>query len=342
MKPSRVAFVLLGAILALLLTACGGGQNVPPGAVAVVNGTEISRSDLDTWVSQAKKSYQAQKQVFPKVGTSEYQSIQSEYVAFLVQSAEFEQAAKDLGITITEKDIDKGVQDSIKTKFGGSRKKFEKALKDQDFSESLYRQIIRVSVLGQKIYDAITKNVKVPEKDVLAYYQQNYQAASREVRHILISKKTANGQVDYPKSKALADQIYQQLESGADFAALAKKYSADTSSAAVGGKYTAVQGRDVPEFDAAAFALKTGEISKPVKTTFGYHEIQALKPVVRPPSLSKVEAGIRASLLLQKKQQVSAQWAQDLAKKYKSKISYATGFAPPELPSTSSTTTATQ
>jgi foldase protein PrsA len=341
MKPSRVAFVLLGAALALLLTACGGGQSVPPGAVAVVNGTEISRSDLDTWVSQAKKSYQAQKQVFPKVGTSEYQSIQSEYVAFLVQNAEFEQAAQDLGITITEKDIDKGVEDSIKTKFGGSRQKFEKALKDQNFPESMYRQIIRVSVLGQKIYDAITKDVKVPEKDILAYYQQNYQAPSREIRHIVISKKNADGQVDYPKSKALADQIYRQLKSGADFAALAKKYSADTSSAAVGGKYTAVQGRDVPEFDAAAFSLKTGEISKPVKTTYGYHVIQALKDVVRTP-LSKVEAGIRASLLQQKKQQVSAQWAQDLAKKYKSKISYATGFAPPELPSTSSTTTATQ
>jgi foldase protein PrsA len=205
----------------------------------------------------------------------------------------------------------------------------------------MYRQIIRVSVLGQKIYDAITKDVKVPEKDILAYYQQNYQAPSREIRHIVISKKNADGQVDYPKSKALADQIYRQLKSGADFAALAKKYSADTSSAAVGGKYTAVQGRDVPEFDAAAFSLKTGEISKPVKTTYGYHVIQALKDVVRTP-LSKVEAGIRASLLQQKKQQVSAQWAQDLAKKYKSKISYATGFAPPELPSTSSTTTATQ
>jgi foldase protein PrsA len=341
MKPSRVAFVLLGAAFALLLTACGGGQNVPAGAVAVVNGTEISRSDLDTWVSQAKKSYQAQKQVFPKVGTSEYQSIQGEYVAFLVQNAEFEQAAQDLGVTITEKDIDKGVEDWIKAKNGGSREKFEKALKDQDFSKSLFRQIIRVQVLGHKLYDAVTKNVKVPEKDVLAYYQQNLQAPSREVRHILISKKKADGQVDYPKSKALADQIYRQLQSGAGFAALAKKYSADTSSAAVGGKYTAVQGRDVPEFDAAAFSLKTGEISKPVKTTYGYHVIQALKDEVKTP-LSKVEAGIRASLLLQQKQQVSAQWAQDLAKKYKSKISYATGFAPPELPSTSSTTTATQ
>jgi foldase protein PrsA len=341
MKPSRVAFVLLGAAFALLLTACGGGQNVPAGAVAVVNGTEISRSDLDTWVSQAKKSYQAQKQVFPKVGTSEYQSIQGEYVAFLVQNAEFEQAAQDLGVTITEKDIDKGVEDWIKAKNGGSREKFEKALKDQDFSKSLFRQIIRVQVLGHKLYDAVTKNVKVPEKDVLAYYQQNLQAPSREVRHILISKKKADGQVDYPKSKALADQIYRQLQSGAGFAALAKKYSADTSSAAVGGKYTAVQGHDVPEFDAAAFSLKTGEISKPVKTTYGYHVIQALKDEVKTP-LSKVEAGIRASLLLQQKQQVSAQWAQDLAKKYKSKISYATGFAPPELPSTSSTTTATQ
>ncbi len=56
MKLVRVMLAVLGAAVVLLVTACGGGQNVPSNAVAVVNGTEISRSELAGWLEQAKKS----------------------------------------------------------------------------------------------------------------------------------------------------------------------------------------------------------------------------------------------------------------------------------------------
>jgi parvulin-like peptidyl-prolyl isomerase len=343
--PGKVALAALVAASALLAAGCGGSSNVPSGSIAVVNGTEISRSELDGWLAQAKKSYRATKQEFPKVGTTEYQNLQTQYVAFLVQREEFQQAAKDLGVTVTAKDIDKGVRDYIKQKFGGNRKKFEQALETQDFPESLFRKTILVTVLYQKIFEQVTKDVKVTTKDAQSYYNQNLstyeQKASREVRHILIAKKEANGQVDYAKSKAFADQLYTRLQRGADFAALAKKYSADTSSAVQGGKYTAFKGQTVPEFDQAAFSLGTGEISKPVKTTYGYHIIQALTKISpgKTTPFSQAEAAIKQTLLQQKKQQVMYDWTQKLYKKYKSKISYAAGFAPPDLPETTETAT---
>jgi foldase protein PrsA len=348
MKPFRALIVLLVA-LALVVSGCGGGSaEVPSGAIAVVNGTDISRTEFDGWIAQAKKSYQATKRDFPKAGTPEYQQIQTYWVAFLVQAQEFEQAASDLGIEVSEKDVDKGVQDSIKQKFEGSRKKFENALKAQAFSESMYRKTIRVGVLGQKIYEKVTKDVDVSTKDAQQYYNQNlstYQSpAKREVRHILIAKKDAKGAVDYPKSKKEADRIYAQLKAGGDFATLAKKYSADTQTAAVGGKYTALRGQTVPEFDKAVFELKTGEISKPVKTTYGYHVIQAISKITpqKTTPFSKVKNSIRTTLLQQKKQQVMYDWFQKLQKKYKSKISYAAGFAPPDIPDATSTDTTTQ
>jgi parvulin-like peptidyl-prolyl isomerase len=348
LKPVRLLLVPLGASLALLLAACGGNQSVPASAVAVVDGTEISRSDLDGWLAQVKTTYEAQKQQFPKVGTPQYQQLQSYWVAYLVQQAEFEQAAKDLGIKVTEKDIDQGVEASIKSKFDGSRKRFEKALEDQNFPLAKYRQIIRVSVLGQKIFDAVTKDVTVSKNDALAYYNQNIasyqQKASRDVRHILIAKKKANGQVDYPKSEKFAFQIYHQLKGGASFATLAKKYSADTQSAQEGGKLTIQQGQTVPEFDKIAFGLDTRQISTPVKTTFGYHIIQPLTKVTpgHTTPFAKAEPSIEANLLQQKKNQVIYDWQQNLAKKYKSKVSYATGFAPPEGATSPATTTPTQ
>jgi foldase protein PrsA len=344
-SPVRVVLAALLLAAALLTAGCGGSSSVPTGAIAVVNGSQISRSELDSWIEQAKKSYKATNQPFPKVGTTEYQNLQTQFVAALVQREEFQQAAKDLGITVTSKDIDKGVGEYVKQKFGGDRKKFEQALKAQDFPESLLRKTILVTVLSQKIFERVTKDVKVTTKDAQTYYNQNLstyqQKASREVRHILISKKKANGQVDYPKSKVLADQLYGRLKHGADFAAFAKKYSADTSSAAQGGRYTAFKGQTVPEFDAAVFSLGTGEISKPVKTTYGYHIIQALTKITaaKTTPFSKVENAIKQTLLQQKKQTVMYDWTQKLYKKYKSKVSYAAGFAPPDIPETTATAT---
>lgn len=74
---------------------------------------------------------------------------------------------------------------------------------------------------------------------------------------------------------ALAAEIRRQLVDGADFAALAARYSDDLSNKDNGGELGWFgQGEMVPEFDAAAFALPVGEISEPISTTFGVHLIK--------------------------------------------------------------------
>ena len=108
----------------------------------------------------------------------------------------------------------------------------------------------------------------VGDDDIEEYYEKNKaqysQPESRDVRHILV------------KTKAQADDLYTQLENGANFAALAKKFSEDTGSKANGGKLTISKGQTVAPFDQTAFLLKKNDISKPVKTEFGYHIIQPL------------------------------------------------------------------
>ena len=101
MKRSLLMLVAVVAALGALAAGCGGSQEVPANAVAVVDGTEISSTELDALMEQAKASYTAGKRDFPKVGTPEYQSIQQQYVAFLVQKTQFEQAAADMGVEVT-------------------------------------------------------------------------------------------------------------------------------------------------------------------------------------------------------------------------------------------------
>ncbi|MDF9800318.1 parvulin-like peptidyl-prolyl isomerase [Catalinimonas alkaloidigena] len=75
-----------------------------------------------------------------------------------------------------------------------------------------------------------------------------------------------------------AEHVQKKLLEGADFAELAKQYSDDPGSAVQGGELGFMgRGQLVPQYEKAALALAKGEISKPVKTEFGYHIIQLLE-----------------------------------------------------------------
>ena len=251
---------------------CGGGsQDVPAGAVAVVDGTEISKAELDELLEQAKASYEAQQE-FPKAGTPEYQSLQQQYVAYLVQRAEFEQAADELGVKVTDKDVDKAETSSIKTRFDGrARRSYEKALKEQGLTdESTSRTLRGVGALAEDLRRGHEGREGRRRQDVSRTTRRTRRSTdtpeSRDVRHILIAEKvdpscvpsrpTKTCKVDFAASKAKADQIYAELKGGADFAALAKENSADPGSKDTGGKLTISRGQTVPEFDKVAFELE--------------------------------------------------------------------------------------
>jgi len=340
MTAARITLGIILATLALAATACGGGSDsVPAGAIAVVDGTEISRGELDELVAQAKKGYEAQKQEFPKAGTPEFQSVQTQYVAYLVELAEFRQAADELSVSVSEKDVDAAEQELIKTRFDGKRAEYEKALEQQGFTAEQYREkALEVSALYKNIFDVVTKDVKVSEQEILAYYTENQSQygtpESRDVRHILITEKNDDGDVDFETSKAKADEIYEQLQGGADFAALAKSTSADPGSKDSGGKLTISRGQTVPEFDKVSFELDKGELSKPVKTQYGYHVIEAVSEVRKAQTtpLDKVRATIRTQLLQSRRNEDMQAWVEDLKADYEGKVSYAAGYEPPELP----------
>jgi foldase protein PrsA len=341
MASVRITLACLLATVALVAAACGGGSDsVPTGAIAVVDGTEISKADLDQLIAQAKKGYESQNQDFPKAGTPEYQSIQTQYVAYLVELEELRQAADELGVSVSAKDVDAAEQKLIDDRFDGKRAEYEKALAKQGFTAEQYREnALEVSALSTKIFEEVTKDVKVTDQEILEYYTQNQSQygtpESRDVRHILIAEKNGD-KVDFDASKTKADTIYSQLEGGADFAALAKENSADPGSKDSGGKLTISRGQTVPEFDKVSFELDKGELSKPVKTEYGYHVIEAVSEVRKATTtpIAKVKPTIRATLLQQKRNEQMQAWVEDLKKGYEGKVSYAVGYEPPALPET--------
>jgi parvulin-like peptidyl-prolyl isomerase len=333
MKISRLALVLCALVLALGLSACGGGdEDVPADAVAVVDGEEVAKSDFDALISQAKQSYKNQKREFPTAGSQEYQTLRNQAVQFLVQREQFEQEAADMDVDVTEKQVDARLEQIQKQYFGGDKAKYEKQLKEQGLSDRQVRNDIRAQLVSEKIFAQVTRDTKVTDDAVEKYYNENKeqysQPESRDVRHILV------------KTKAKADALAAQLENGGDFAALAKQHSTDTGSKQNGGKLTISRGQTVAPFDKTAFALKKGDVSPPVKTEFGFHVIEALtdvKPAKTTP-LKDVKESIRQQLLQTKKNEAMTKWVDDLKKDYEDKVSYAAGFTPPPATSTGATT----
>ena len=323
MKISRLA-LLLCALVAIALAGCGGGSDdVPADAVAVVDGEEVARQDYDAVISQAKTSYKNQKREFPAAGSQEFQTLRNQVVQFLVQREQFEQEAEDRGIEVTDKQVDARLEQIQKQYFNGDKKKYDKQLKEQGLTERQVKNDLRAQIISEKLFAQVTGVVKVTDAQIEEYYEKNkaqYSVPeSREVRHILV------------KSKAKADDLYDQLKAGADFAALAKKHSEDTGSKANGGKLTITRGQTVAPFDQTAFLLNKNVISRPVKTEFGYHIIQPLadaKPAKVTP-LKEVKASIRQQLQQTKKNEAMTKWVEELKDDYKDKVSYAVGFTPP-------------
>lgn len=128
--------------------------------------------------------------------------------------------------------------------------------------------------------EALKKDVTFNEKDLHDYYEQNASRygvpEERRASHILIKVERSAPAEERAKAKAKAEDLLAQLRKNpASFAELAKKNSQDEGSAVNGGDLDFFgRGAMVKEFDAAVYAMKTGEISNLVETDFGYHIIQ--------------------------------------------------------------------
>lgn len=130
----------------------------------------------------------------------------------------------------------------------------------------------------------LAATVTVTEEELKARYEvdkaQYVQPETRNARHILIP---VSDEAEDAKQATRAQELYAQIQGGADFAELARANSGDTASAANGGEL-GWNTRDtyVPAFADKLFSMREGEVSEPVKTQFGYHiiKLEGIRPEV--------------------------------------------------------------
>ncbi len=123
--------------------------------------------------------------------------------------------------------------------------------------------------------------VKIDDEDIQDYYDQNQSEFQKEktveARHILLKlDKDASPEVVEEKRKE-AEKILKMAREGKDFATLAKEYSEGSTRETGGLLGEFKKGDMVKAFSDAAFSLKEGEISEPVRTQYGWHLIKVEK-----------------------------------------------------------------
>ena len=345
-SPRRIISAL-GAffVLALLLAACGG---VPGNGVARVDDTVIKKSTFDHWIAVAALSSQTPgttggatvpdapkytkciaakriQQPKPTAGQpqqtdaqlkaacdQDFKSLQQQVMQFLISAQWIQGEAGDLGIHVSDKDVQKEFQKQKKQSFP-KEADYQAFLKSSGMSQKDILLRVKLDLLSNKIRDKVTKGkTKVTEKQIAAYYAANQSRFGQPQRRDLLVVLT--------KTQAAANKAKAALASGQSFASVAKTYSIDSASKAQGGKLTVSKGQQEQALDTAVFAAKPGVVAGPVKTQFGYYVFKVTKNTAgTQQSLDQARASIKSLLTTQNQQKALQAFVKKFQKKWKSR-----------------------
>jgi len=336
MNTHRNASVLGALLLAGALTA--SAQTNPPAAadtaapapkakakadslfpdetVAKGKGFEIKRSQLDDAVINIKASLAAQNRT---LSPEESATAERQVMDRLIQIQLLLQKATDADKAKAKELSDKRVADAK------ARATSEEAFKRQLMASGLDEEKLRAKLIEEATAEQVLVRelkVAITDEQVRKYYDDNpsrfEQPEMVRAAHVLIATKDIQSNTelseDQKKEKLkVAEDVLKKAKDGGDFAKLAKEYSDDPGSKDKGGEYTFPRGQMVPAFEAAAFSLKTNEVSGIVTTPFGYHIIKCYEKT----PAKKVELATVAADL---KQYLSVQEIQKLLPDYSKKL----------------------
>jgi peptidyl-prolyl cis-trans isomerase C len=294
----------------------------PQGSSATVNGSTISEADVkketDRFLQQATATGQ-------QVSAEQMTELRKEVLDSLISREVVYQESQKQGIKIDESEIDSKVAD-LKKGFP-TEAEYQAVLQKMNITEPELRKQISKQLAMKKLIDQVViPKVTVDDAEVKKFYDEHPDdfKMPEQVRASHILKKVDAKASEDDKAKAKKDlaDLQQRIKKGEDFAALAKQ-SSDCPSAPRGGDLGFFpRGQMVPPFEAAAFALKPGDLSDIVETQFGYHLIKVTDKKA-PSTLSFDESKEKISQYL--KQEKSSEQVSKYVEDLKSKANIKMG-----------------
>jgi parvulin-like peptidyl-prolyl isomerase len=224
----------------------------PAPLAAIVNGQYVFLADYERRVAQFEQAMLSQG-LDPSVadGQTSLAQIRQQVLDSLIDYVLIEQGGAALGVTVGDAELEAQIETDIAA--GGGQAAFDQWLQATGQTRDDYKEMLRESLLSQRVMDAISTGVPDAVEQVHA-------------RQIVVDSESA------------AQEIVTVLRQGADFVALARERSVDLATRDNGGDLGWFpRGLIAPELERAAFALQPGEISDVVPLGEQYHIIQVVE-----------------------------------------------------------------
>ena len=318
-------------ILSILITSFVGAQEASLAAkenkeaikgeavVAVVEGTKVFDRDLQMTIREMRRQF-GEKELAKESADGLRRKALDQFLAVELLNRE----GKGLNLPEVDKQVE--AMWAAAEKQAGSKEKFEEQLSKDGLTVDQARENIRKNiyvraVISQKIQPLVT----VSDAELEAAYQANLDRYRHGelvgARHILVQVPKEATEEQKKQAREKIESLLKEAQAGKDFSELAKNNSDCPSKTRGGDLGYFGKGRMVPAFETAALALKEGEISPVVETSFGFHLIQVYgkkPPGVTP--LTEVRRQVEAQVKNEKFQKTVNEYVLDLRRKAKIEI----------------------
>lgn len=290
--------------------------------VARVGKTEIRWGQLDPAVNTFIKQFNARGRSFPmeQINRLRYDVLTEMVTRELVLLQTVGHEPTNLMAQVQE-------QIEMSKTQAGSAEAYAKALADLGVTPDEYATRVREMILIQEtIKQAVDAKLKITADDCKKFYDENRSKFTipeqARASHILILCKPDESAEVHTQKLAQIQAALALVKGGEDFANVARKFSEDPGSKEQGGDLGFfARGRMMPEFETAAFALATNQVSAVITTSYGYHIIKATdrKPAGER-TYAESKENIEAYLKNMQGQQVAQQYLEELREKSKVEI----------------------
>ncbi len=301
--------LVLTAALLLASPAAAAGRTVDRVA-ATVNGDPIALSEVEERAAEIRASLPA--------GPARNVKAQQLALEDLVGDKLFRKQVVDLGFEVTDAEVQAAIDDVKKTNGFADDAELERALGSRALTMATYRENLKNQLSQMKLLNVrVRSRVKVGEEDVKRRYAELSAAENgeEEVRasHVLVKLAPDAPVADAEAAKLRAVEISRRARAGEEFAALAKAQSDGASGDDGGDLGWFRRGEMTPALEQAAFSLKAGEVSEPVRSRFGFHVVKVTgRQAVRGKPLEELEDEIRDRLYREETEKATQRYLDEL------------------------------
>lgn len=287
--------------------------------VATVNGEKITLGEVDShlkgFLEQLKSQYGDKYMDDPQAAQQILQQRQVILNSMVEEKVLVDEAKKE-NLVPSEEELNKKVDEQVKQyKEQYGEEGYKTAVENIGYTEDTFKEFLKNQVIAEATLEYATKDVKVSDEDIKKYYDENKQQfavkAGADVKHLLLPTEEE------------AQKAYDEIQSGqTTFDDLFNKYGKNTDPkkepiAEDLGRVDYTNSNFDKDFMEGLKGLKDGEISKPVKSSFGYHIIKATNVTDKETQLTEEQAKSKIMSILENQKKREAyqkdldQWKKD-------------------------------